>query len=246
MSDPDDAWSLLQRRRQRAAGLPVVTGIDRSGRTELSATSLENAAAKIANALRDEFDLEPGSVVGIDLPVHWQRTAWCAGAWTAGCAVAIDVESGAVARADLVVASADRAQALVEAGAPAVQAVSLHPFGLPIVEPLPAGVSDVTLVVRQQPDAYLFEPPHGALPALQSADGSLTQAEALDEARRLARSWGLAADGRLLVGPDLDPVPSWLAALAVPLAADASVVLTSIGDPDGRIAGTERVTTTAR
>ena len=50
-----DVWSLLQRRRRDGAGGPFVTFVDTlSGeRTELSTASLENAAAKIANALRD-------------------------------------------------------------------------------------------------------------------------------------------------------------------------------------------------
>ncbi len=81
-----DLWTLLQRRRREGAGAPVVTYVDADAgeRTELSAVSLENAAAKIANALRDEYDLGPGATIGLRLPLHWQRSAWCAGAWTAG------------------------------------------------------------------------------------------------------------------------------------------------------------------
>ena len=236
----DDVWSLLQLRRRRAAGLPVVTGFDGTARSELSATSLENAAAKIANALRDEFDLGAGSVVGIDLPLHWQRATWCAGVWAAGCVLA----PGAV-DADLVVAGVDRAPALIARGAPEVQAVSLHPFGLPTADPLPPGVVDVTLAVRQQPDAYLYDPPRADLPALRVDDRDLSQAAMLEQARDLARAWGLEPQGRLLVGPGVVSTPGWLAALAVPLAVEASVVLAADGDPDGRIAQQEHVTATA-
>ncbi len=62
-ADVTDVWSLLQRRRRDGAGAPLVTFVDAATgeRTELSAVSLENAAAKIANALRDEYDLGPGA-----------------------------------------------------------------------------------------------------------------------------------------------------------------------------------------
>ena len=88
-ADVTDVWSLLQRRRRESAGAPLVTFLDAGTgeRTELSAVSVENAAAKIANALRDEYDLGPGAAIGLRLPLHWQRSAWCAGAWTAGCVV---------------------------------------------------------------------------------------------------------------------------------------------------------------
>lgn len=217
-----DAWSLLQQRRRSAPGLPVVTHVDgRDGtRTELSAVSLENAAAKIANALRDEFDLEAGAVLGLRLPVHWQRAAWCAGAWTAGCIV--DVEGDDV---DLLVTGPSEAAQASRRVASPIAVVSLHPFGLPVEADLPPGADDVTLAVRQQPDAYLYDAPSGAMPAFRGPAGTLTQDEVLQRGRELAAAWGLAAGGRLLV--DDSAVDGWLASLAVPLAADAAVVLAS-------------------
>ena len=198
-------------------------------RTELSAASVANAAAKIANALRQEFDLEPGDVVALDLPVHWQRTTWIAGAWTAGCLISLAPDE----RARLVVTSAaatsDAVAGLIAAapGAPVV-AVSLHPFGLPIVDALPAGVDDVTITVRQQPDAYLFEPPDGSLMAMLTDTGAATtQDAALAQARALAQTWGLTAGGRLLAEQTVDPWCDYAAAFAVPLVADAAVVLVS-------------------
>jgi uncharacterized protein (TIGR03089 family) len=236
-----DAWTLLQGRRRSAPGEPLVTHVEGvgGGRTELSSTSVENAAAKIANALRDEFELEPGDVVGLYLPIHWQRTAWLAGAWTAGCVVAPDADPGDV---DLVVASTERAAGLVARARREVAVVSLHPFGLPVAEPLAAGTSDVTLAVRQQPDAYLFEPPGPALEAWRSDSGSLTQAEVLSLAGERARTWGLATGGRLLADEGAEYLDGWLAALAVPLTAGASVVLADrVADVD-RLCAVERVT----
>jgi uncharacterized protein (TIGR03089 family) len=219
-----DIWSHLQARRRASGGRPLVTAVDvaRQERTELSAVSVENAAAKIANALREAFDLDAGAVIGLSLPVHWQRTAWCAGAWTAGCVIALDADPGSV---DLVVAGPDEATTLTRDGRSDVAVVSLHPLGLPVADSLPAGAEDVTLAVRQQPDAYLFDPPTGRMPALMLRDAVLTQEEVLVAAQRRAADWGLASGGCLLADDTLGLLDGWLAALAVPLASDTSVVL---------------------
>jgi uncharacterized protein (TIGR03089 family) len=235
-------WTLLQGRRRTAGGLPLVTHVDATtgGRTELSAASLENAAAKVANALREEFELAPGDVVGIHLPVHWQRAAWCAGIWTAGCVVAPGSTS-----ADLLVAGPDDARELVTQGHDGIAVVSLHPFGLPLADPLPPGCTDVTITVRQQPDAYLFDPPSPGYPALQADGAVLDQAGAVERGRVLGGGWGLDAGGRLLADDTLPLTTAWLAALATPLACAASVVLVSgVADLD-QVAAQERTTARA-
>lgn len=232
---------MLQRRKRASGGAPVVTFIDlaREERTELSAVSLENAAAKIANALREEFGAEPGTVIGLHLPQHWQRSVWCAGAWTAGCVVAPGSTD-----ADVVVASADLAPGLV-GGSREVAVVSLHPFGLPLTSALPDGAVDVTIAVRQQPDSYLFDPPGPGYAALRIAGRTMTQADAFGLAADSARSWGVGPGGTLLVPEDLESVDAWLAVLGVPLAADASVVLVAGGAPSDALRERERVTATA-
>ncbi len=236
-------WSLLRSRTRSAAGLPMVAYADvtTGERVELSAASVENAAAKVANALRDEFGLDPGAVVSLHLPAHWQRAAWCAGAWTAGCRVSLGPTGGHTGRPDLVVCGPSEAEQLTALGDLAV--VSLHPFGLPLTDALPAGAVDVTLAVRQQPDAYLFDPPSGNSPALDVGDRVLDQDEVLALAADLARDWGLEAGGRLLADDAVDGLPAWLAAFAVPLVTGASVVLVR---GDGRaVAEQERVTARA-
>jgi len=211
--------SALSARTRRNPGAPLVTFIDQGSgeRTELSATSLANAAAKIANALRDEYELEPGSRIALLLPVHWQLAAWLAGAWTAGMVVTTD----STADVDLVVTTAQAAAGLGRAAA----LVSLHPFGLPLVGATPAGTHDVTLAVRQQPDAYLFDTPPGSAPALLIDAVEVSGQDVWDAAAGLARTWGLHASGRLLVTSEDLGRAELLAALAVPLAADAAVVL---------------------
>jgi uncharacterized protein (TIGR03089 family) len=246
-----DIWSELQSRKRAAPSAPLVTFIDarRSERTELSTASVENAAAKIANALRSEYDLEPGDTVAIHLPVHWQRAAWCAGVWTAGCVLVLadGPADPAVRSAALQVAGPAEAEALARLGYDGIAVVSLHPFGLPMTEPLPAGAHDATLPVRQQPDAYLFEPPSGDLPALLVAGGDpMTASQVLETARSRAGEWGLREGGRLLAADDLDLTDGWLAAIAAPLVARASVVLVA-GPVDGISGGiaAEGVTATA-
>lgn len=217
-----DAWSALQKRVRASGAAPLVTYVDlaTSERTELSATSLANAAAKIANALRDEFELETGARVCLDLPLHWQRSVWCAGVWTAGCLVAPGLQP-----ADLVVTTAPQADLALAAGSPTVVA-SLHPFGLPVTEQLPPGVDDVTLAVRQQPDAYLFDPPSAQDLALAVGSELLTQRQVLESGRVIGEHCGLEKGGRLLAGwGDEGAREAWLACLAVPLACEASVVL---------------------
>ena len=42
-------------------------------RIELSGRVLANWVAKTANLLREEFDVEPGTAVRVELPGHWRR-----------------------------------------------------------------------------------------------------------------------------------------------------------------------------
>ncbi len=237
---------MLGARKRASGGLPLVTfvDVDRRERSELSATSVENAAAKIANALRDEYALEPGAVVALDLPLHWQRTVWCGGVWTAGCVVVIDAHDPA---AELVVTVVDRLEGPGQSADRPRIVVSLHPFGLPIEGALPAGVTDATIAVRQQPDAYLFEPPAPTSPALVRADGTLLSHDGLLAlARERATEYGLGPGGRLLVRESTDPADDWLCALAVPLAANASTVMVSGGGADAVVAEQEGITARRR
>lgn len=237
-----DVLAALRGRLRTDGSAPMVTFVDATAgqRTELSATSVANAASKIANALRDEFDLEAGARVALRIPPHWQRSTWIAGALLAGCVV--DAVASAPGGADLVVAGPAQAEALAREGR-SLAVVSLHPFGLPTIDPLPGGCFDVTLAVRQQPDAYLHEPPTPDLPAWLLPDGGVLDHRALLElGAARAADWGLARGGRLLVGPNTEMADAWLASFVVPLAASASVVLVD-GDADlDAIARQERAT----
>lgn len=232
-----DIWSLLQARRRADPGVPMVTYVDLAAqeRTELSVASVENAAAKIANALQQEYDLGPGARVALHLPLHWQRSTWCAGIWTAGCVVVPGAPE-----ADLIVADPDAAGHVVGRD---VAVVSMHPFGLPHSGPLPPGAEDVTLTVRQQPDAFLGAPPAPTDAALTTDDRTWDQSELLEWARDRAGRWGLSAGGRLLVDDATDPLDAWVGCLAAPLALGASVVLVRGDGSD--VADQERITARA-
>ncbi len=190
-------------------------------RTELSATSLANAAAKIGNALADEFDLDPGARICLGIPAHWQLAAWCAGAWLYGCDVITDMSLAPAC--DLVVTTSDRAELLAgpcAAAGQTVQVVSTHPFGLPITDALPHGCNDVTLAVRVQPDAYLQSP------------GARDHRELLAHADSLGHQWGVEPGARVLVPAAIDASLAPLACLAMPLAMDASVVIVAQASTD--------------
>lgn len=59
-------------------------------RIELSGRVLLNWVHKAANLLREEFDLEPGARVVVDLPAgHWRAAYWALAAWAVGACVVV-------------------------------------------------------------------------------------------------------------------------------------------------------------
>lgn len=65
-------------------------------RLDFSGVTLENWAAKVANMLRDEFDMEEESTISLDLPSSWQAVAIALGALAAGIDVSFNPAEGAV------------------------------------------------------------------------------------------------------------------------------------------------------
>ena len=53
-------------------------------RVELSGRVLTNWVTKAANLLAEEAEVEPGSRVLIDVPVHWRSLVWALATWVAG------------------------------------------------------------------------------------------------------------------------------------------------------------------
>ncbi|TQJ51720.1 TIGR03089 family protein [Phycicoccus sp. SLBN-51] len=63
-------------------------------RIELSAKVLANWVNKAANALQEEFDVEPGSTVRLALPPHWRALYWALAVWSVGGCVSLGGEDG--------------------------------------------------------------------------------------------------------------------------------------------------------
>lgn len=209
--------ALLGPRLARDAAAPLITYYDDATgeRVELSGTTCANWAAKTANLLRDECDLESGGRVAVLLPAHWQTLAVLLGVWWCGAEV-----TGDPAGADVVCCDADRLAVATGAGAGVVVALSLHAFGAGLPG-LPSGVVDYATEVRLHGDVFVPDAPVSDDPP--AVDG-VSISEVLGSARNHAASAGLGVGDRVLttrdwsVGDGLVEVP--LAALA----AGASVV----------------------
>jgi uncharacterized protein (TIGR03089 family) len=217
---------------------PVITYYDDATgeRIELSGTTLANWAAKTANLMRDECDVEPGARVAVLLPAHWQTLAVLLGAWWCGAEVVAD-PSGA----DLVCCDRDSLADALAAGAGVVTALSLDAFGAGLPG-LPPGVVDYATEVRLHGDVFAAEPTAGGSPALDGLDVD----EVLGRARAAAAEAGLSSADRVLTTAAWSVADGLVRLPLAVLAAGASLVQcrNAPGDPaalDRRAAG-ERVT----
>ena len=133
------------------AARPLITYYDDATgeRVELSATTTANWAAKAANLLRDECDVEPGTPVAVLLPAHWQTAAVLLASWWCGAEVV-----GEPTGAEWVLCDAGRVDlALAAEPTGGVVALSLDAFGKGIPG-LPAGVVDFAQEVRLHGDDF--------------------------------------------------------------------------------------------
>ena len=221
-----------------AAARPLITFYDDATgeRVELSGTTTANWAAKAANLLREECDVEPGTPVAMLLPAHWQTAAVLLAAWW--CGAEIVPEPG---DAEWVLCDADRVDiALAARPAGGVVALSLDAFGKG-VPGLPAGVVDFATEVRLQGDEFApWAPVPDTAPALAGA----TISEVLADARARAGALGLSRSDRVLSTLEWNTDTGLRDGLLAVLAAEASLV--QVRNPDeaalGRRAATERTT----
>jgi uncharacterized protein (TIGR03089 family) len=191
---------------------PRITHYDDTvgSRIELSGATLANWAAKTANWLRDELDVQPGDTVAVLLPPHWQTAGVLLGAWWCGATVTASASGAQVALCGL-----DR---IVDAtGADEVAALGLDALGMGIAV-LPPGVRDFASEVRVHGDTF-------------TSGGAGPDTEALlTAARARAAELRLAAGDRLLCTTSWDATVPGEVLLAV-LAADASLVQCTGADP---------------
>ncbi|MFT4166090.1 MAG: TIGR03089 family protein [Microlunatus sp.] len=203
----------LRRRTSSAGSDPLITYYDlgTGERTELSAVTVSNWVDKSCHLLTDEYGLDLGDIVLLDVarthPGHWVTACLELACWRLGVTVALDDGSGA----QLVVSGPGYATAAEQATGLGAELLvcSLHPLGLPFTESLPPGVADYSLEVRAQPDQYPAMPLAPDELAWRSDEATLTQAEISavegSSRRRLLRPstpWPTARDGILaaLVG----------------------------------------------
>jgi uncharacterized protein (TIGR03089 family) len=227
---------LRQRVRSRGAD-PLITYYDlgTGERTEFSATSFLNWVDKISNLLVDDYQLEAGAVLELELartaPGHWVSLALEVGAWQVGATVSVGGPTSG--GADLLVLGPDWSshdRGLAEH----VVACSLHPLGLGFSTPLPADVADFSVEVRGQPDFHAAAPLSGSETAWRDDSRQLSQADLV--------AFDAEPDGRRRLVRPTDPWSSVRDGLLVPLLADGSSVLVVGDDPAriDRIAETER------
>lgn len=98
MTRPDTLLRDLQRSdaaRPRITCYDDTDGTTRGERIELSARVLSNWVAKAANALQEDYDLEPGSAVLLALPPHWRTAYWALAVWSVGGCVVLDADEQA-------------------------------------------------------------------------------------------------------------------------------------------------------
>ncbi|TWP48334.1 TIGR03089 family protein [Lentzea tibetensis] len=163
-------------------GRPLITHYDDAAvtRIELSRATVRNWAAKTANWLRDEHDVQPGDPVAVLLPAHWQTVGVLLGAWWCGAHVVTTDVAAAVA----VVPPGGSAAADV------VAVASLHPMGAGSGAPV-----DYNDDVRVHGDDFSpWAALDGSAPALDSSDvDSLVAA-----ARTRAAALGIGLDSRVM------------------------------------------------
>jgi uncharacterized protein (TIGR03089 family) len=214
---------LLRRELSHDGARPLLTWYDDSAgaRVELSVATTANWVAKIAGLLADEHEVEPGVIVNVDLPLHWQTACVLLAVWSCGGAVALDAEG------DMTIGASTGSDVVVEP------------------DPMGAGLSRL---VAAQPDHFVpVVPVAGDAPALRSGAREWTH-DALGEAAAHAATHHLIdRTARVLTTMGLDTVDGIDAGLLAPLAGGASVVLVSHAD-EARLAercATEHVTHTA-
>ncbi len=133
-----------------------------SERVEFSGRVLENWVAKTANYLVDELDAEPGTVVALDLPLHWRSVVWLLAGWAVGASVrtgTVPATSGLPA-ADIIATTNPAATHELLTGAnpaPLVVAVALPALQMRWMGGLPPRTLDYCGDVRSHADVFFPE-----------------------------------------------------------------------------------------
>jgi uncharacterized protein (TIGR03089 family) len=199
---------------------PLITHYDDAAgtRVELSVATMANWAAKTANWLTEELDVEPGTDIAVLLPAHWQTAGVLLGAWWCGANITATPSSAALA----FVAPGGSAP-----GAGTVAVVSLDPMGRDLGSPPTDGTLDYIAEARLHGDDFLALTP---VPATTPALLGSTVDEVLTEAGRRAEALGIGPESRVLSTREWTLPDGILGGLLAVLAAGASLV--QVSNPD--------------
>jgi len=199
---------------------PLITHYDDAtgARVELSVATLRNWAAKTANWLTSDLDIEPGDPVAVLLPAHWQTVGVLLGAWWCGAEV---VSSPEGARVAFVPPSGEAP------GADAVAAVSLDPMGRDLGGSTPTLLDYIGEARVHGDDYFAFNEVPGDTSCLAGA----TVDEVLATAWKNAEPLTIDGTSRVLSTLDWTVPDGVLNGVLVPLAAGASLVQVSNSDP---------------
>ncbi len=212
---------LLRPLLSASAGRPVITHYDdaEGSRIELSVATLANWAAKTANWLVEEFDVEPGDEVAVDLPAHWQTAGVLLGAWWCGAHVVADPAEAVVA---FVGPDADGSAARSTA------VVALDPLGRGLTTAAPDGAFDYLSEARTCGDDFSpVLPVDGDTPALLGT----TIDDLSNLARERAAVLGIGEGDRVLSTRAWTLPGGVVDALLAPIAVGAHVVQVTNPDP---------------
>ncbi|MGB3441467.1 MAG: TIGR03089 family protein [Actinophytocola sp.] len=223
--------SLTDRLLGGAPAQPLITHYDdaEDTRVELSVATMRNWAAKTANWLVDELDVEPGDRVAVLLPAHWQTAAVFLGAWWCGAEVVTTGE----AKVAFVPPGATAPTAAVTAVA------SLDPMGRDLRGNVQDGALDYIGDARLFGDDYLARTPvPGDTPCFLGETVDEIMVKALAHAEHL----GITSSSRVM--STLDWPASAMEGLVTVLAAGASLVQVTNADAEKlrKHAETERTT----
>ncbi|HJQ46142.1 MAG TPA: TIGR03089 family protein [Amycolatopsis sp.] len=199
---------------------PLITHYDDAAgtRVELSVATVANWAAKTANWLVEEFDVEAGDPVAVLVPAHWQTAGVLLGAWWCGAHVVAEPDGARVAFVP---------PGGVATGAEVTAVVSLDPMGRGLSEP-PSGAVDYLSDTRLAGDHFSpLVPASGDTPALSGS----TVDDVLAEAHSRARKAGIAASDRVLSTVEWNVPDGVLSGLLAPLSVSSHLVQITHADP---------------
>ncbi|WP_104117942.1 TIGR03089 family protein [Arthrobacter sp. B1805] len=254
--------AILARMRSVSPSSPRLIWHGREGRIELSGRVFDNWVAKSSNLLVDELDAANGTVVELDLPVHWKSLALAFACWQVGCVVVLPDDAGQDTDAGSgTAASPDGREKIADVimtsrAVPAVDpprllvCVALGSLALRWDGPLPGGAVDYAAEIRSHGDVFFGEEDDATAPLVHAGPAMLNagdMASLVDTPAPGGGSDSASPDSAsqsptLLLEPGTDLLHALAAALAV-WQQDGAIVLVEDGVPvTDRLLSGERVT----